>query len=252
MMRKAGMPAAALLLLAAVLGIPSEAAAQSASPPDISGVWARLPAEQQISISDAFTPDVPPLKDWAAKRYQAARKGVDALHQGLEEFDPILSPYCMVPGYPRAYLRPGPIEIVQSAARVVMMFEGNNQWRVIYLDGREHPDGAPPKWMGHSVGRWEGDTLVNETVGLNELTWLDSMGTPHSDALRVEERIRRVARDRLDMAFVFDDPKAFTRPWRGEKNWELKTDWELMEYGICDTPQTELYMKDILEEKLGE
>ena len=243
---------AAIFLLVAALGVSPEAPAQNASTPDISGVWARLPANQQTSISDNFTHEIPSFTPWAAARYQAAREGVQPLHQGREELDPILSPYCMVPGYPRAYLRPGPIEIVQSPARVVMMFEGNNQWRVIYVDGREHPDGAPPKWMGHSVGRWEGDTLVNEPVGLNDLAWLDSMGTPHSDVLRVEERIRRVAQDRLEMDFLFEDPKAFTKPWRGRKNWELKSDWELMEYGICDTPQTELYLKEILEGKLGE
>ena len=72
--------------------------------------------------------------------------------------------------------------------------------------------------MGHSVGRWEGDALVNETVGLNELTWLDSMGIPHSGVLRVNERIRRVAQNRLEMDFLFDDPKAFASPRRGKKN----------------------------------
>ena len=241
----------AVIVLAAMFGA-GEARGQNASPPDLSGVWARLPAEQQISISDSFTPETPPLTPWAEKRYKAARSGVDPLHQGKEELDPILSPYCMVPGYPRAYLRPGPIEITQTRERIVMMFEGNNQWRVIYMDGRKHPEGAPPKWMGHSVGRWEGDTLVNETVGLNELAWLDSMGTPHSDALRVEERIRRVAGDRLNMDFLFEDSKAFTKPWRGKKDWELKSDWELMEYGICETEQTDLYLKEIVEGKLGE
>lgn len=236
--------APAFLLLAAL-----HAAAQT---PDLSGVWARLPEDQQISNSDSFTKEVPAFTPWAAKRYKTAREGVKGLQQGREDLDPILAPYCMVPGYPRAYLRPGPIEIVQTPTLIVMMFEGNHQWRVIYMDGRKHPEGAPPSWMGHSIGRWEGDTLVDETVGLFDLAWLDSMGTPHSDALRVEERLRRVGQDRLEMDFLFDDPNAFTKPWRGKKNWELKPDWALMDYGICDTSSIDLYEKEVLKGKLGE
>ncbi len=238
---------APVFLISAVLGISPDASAQSASTPDLSGVWA--PAANL----DHFSTEEPSFTPWAAERYRAAREGTTRpLEQGREDVDPMLHPYCMVPGYPRIYIRPSPIEIGHTSDRVYVLFEVNNQWRIIYMDGRTHPESAPPTFMGHSVGRWDGDTLVSETVGLNELTWLDSLGTPHSDVLRVEERIRRVAHDRLEMDFLFEDSKAFTRPWRGERNWELRPDWQLMEYGICNTPATILYEDELLEGKIGQ
>ena len=163
----------------------------------------------------------------------------------------MLHPYCMTPGFPRIYLRPSPMEIVQTRDRIYMLFEVDTVWRIIYMDGREHPEGAPLTFMGHSVGRWDGDTLVIETVGLNDQTWLDSMGIPHSDALRVEERIRRVG-DRLEMDLLFDDAKAYARPWRGKRSWELKPDWALMEYGVCNTDENELFEEEVVRGKLGE
>ncbi len=176
---------APVFLISAVLGISPDASAQSASTPDLSGVWA--PAANL----DHFSTEEPSFTPWAAERYRAAREGTTMpLEQGREDVDPMLHPYCMVPGYPRIYIRPSPIEIGHTSDRVYVLFEVNNQWRIIYMDGRTHPESAPPTFMGHSVGRWDGDTLVSETVGLNELTWLDSLGTPHSDVLRVEERIR--------------------------------------------------------------
>ena len=215
--------------------------------PDLTGVWG------VAANIDYFTKDVPPFTEWGAARYKVAREGTRTpLDQGREDVDPMLSPYCMVPGFPRIYLRPSPVEIAQTRDRVLMLFEVNTTWRVIYMDGREHPQGAPPTWMGHSVGRWDGDTLAVETVAMNELTWLDSMGTPHSDALRIDERIRRVAEDRMEMDLTFEDPKAYTRPWRGTRNWVLKPDWQLMEYGVCDTPATDLYLEEVVQGKYGE
>jgi len=221
----------------------------AASPPDLSGVWNRVAS--QGSNSDTFTFEEPAMTPWAEKRYKLVRQGVKGFDQGREDLDQLLWPYCMVPGMPRAFLRPGPIEIVQSPIGVYIIFEGNKVARQIYLDGRKHPDGAPATFMGHSTGRWDGDTLIAETVNINKLTWIDGVGHPHTEALRIEERIRRVAQDKMEINFLFEDPGAYTKPWGGKKEFQLRSDWELMEYGICHDPSQEEVLK-LWEKALGE
>ena len=89
--------------------------------------------------------------------------------------------------------------------------------------------------MGHSIGKWDGDTLVADTIGVNDKTWLDPFGHPHSDALRIVERFRRVNHDRLEIEFALDDPKAFTKPWRGKKVFQwMQPGWEVLEHIVCE------------------
>jgi len=232
----------------AVLTAPTTVLAQW-SPRDFSGVWSRV--DPPGSNSDSFTLDEPPMTEWAAKRYAVIREGVEGVQQGREDMDQMRWPYCMPPGTPRAYLRPGPLEIVQNARGVYIIHESNKLARQIYLDGRPHPDGAPPTSMGHSTGHWEGDTLVVETVGIDRLTWIDGLGHPHTDALRIEERFRRVSETQLEIDFLFDDPGAFTRSWGGKKVFDLQPDWELMEYSVCQDRSTEELLK-MWGERLGE
>ena len=248
--RLVGLILAGAILLASSPHLFAQAKAAPRRPdgkPDLTGVWG------VAANVDHFSEEAPSFTPWGAARYKAAREGIRTpLEQGREDLDPMLHPYCMTPGFPRIYLRPSPVEIGQTSDRVYLLFEVNTVWRVIYMDGREHPEGAPLTFMGHAVGRWDGDTLAVDTVGLNELTWLDGLGTPHSDVLRIEERIRRVGQDRLEMDLLFDDPKAFTRPYRGKRSWVLKPDWALMEYGVCNTPATDLYEEEVVKGKLGE
>lgn len=235
---------ASVLAAVAALAFSPRTLAQSAPQPDLSGVWVRLPNARQISITDLFSPEEPPMTPWAQDRYRAAREGLTDPHQqGRDEIDPILYPFCLFPGFPRIYLRPGAMQIAQTPGAVFMFFDNYSQARRIPTDGRKHPEDPPPSFMGYSIGRWDGDTLVTDTIGFNDLTWLDSMGHPHSTALRVEERIRRVAPDTLEIAFLFEDPKAYTRPWRGKKLFGLRTNWELMEYTICEGPSGEDWYK---------
>ena len=220
--------------------------------PDFSGVWARLRGRLQISNSDMFHPDEPPLTPWAEEKYRVIRKGIaDPSQQAREDIDPILEPYCMTPGFPRIYLRPGAVEIVQLPNALYMNFDEHSQSRRIYMDGRKHPANAPPSFMGHSIGWWDGDTIVVETVGLNDLTWLDGMGHPHSTELRVDERIRKTAQNMMKVEFLFEDPKAFTRPWSGEKLFEYRPDWQLMEYTICEDSTGEAWWKALEGEGVG-
>jgi hypothetical protein len=217
--------------------------------PDFSGVWLRLGTPRQISNSDMFHPDEPPLTPWAQEQFRIVRKGIaNPLQQAREDIDPILEPYCMIPGYPRILLRPGAMQIVQTPTALYMLFDNYSQSRTIYLDGRPHAENTPPTFMGHAIGRWDGDTIVAETVGLNDLTWLDGIGTPHSADLRIVERIRMIDPNTMRMEFQFDDPKAFTRPWNGEKNFERRPDWELMEYVICENSTGDEWWKALERE----
>ena len=172
---------------------------------------------------------------WAEERYKDNRKGATApTERATNEIDPIQYPYCMPQGFPRAYDWPHPFEIIQTQGLVYVLFEVSHQARRIYMDGRTHPEGAPPTFMGHSIGRWDGDTLSVETAGLNDLTWLDSLGHPHTDVLRVEERIRRVNHDTLEINFLFDDPKTYTKPWKAMRRFLLRPNWEILEHVICE------------------
>lgn len=213
--------------------------------PNLSGVWERLPMD--TNNSDSFAFEEPSMTPWAEARYRAARQGIAEHDQGREDIDPTLYPYCMPPGIPRAYLRTGPLGIHHTPSLIFMHFESNNQARPIYLDGRKHPDGAPDMFMGHAIGRWDGDTLFVETTGLNGLlAWLDSLGHPLTDALRVEERIRRVTHNKLQIDFLFDDRKAYTKPWTGRKDWELRPNWEILEYTHCGDQIREDYLQKAL------
>jgi len=129
------------------------------------------------------------------------------------------------------------MEIIQlpEQKRIIMIFEGATHiWREIYMDGRPHPQGDElnPTYLGHSVGHWEGDTLVVDVVGFNEQTWMDYFGHPHTDMLHVVERFSRPNKNTLAYEARMDDPGAYTKPFtlRWTINWNPTG--ELTEY-IC-------------------
>ena len=128
--------------------------------------------------------------------------------------------------------QPFPWEIVYARDRILIIFEYQALLRQIFIDGRKHPDDLEPTYMGHSIGKFEGDTLVVDTVGFNDKTWLDPMGLPHSDAMHLTERIRRVDHDTLVDEYTIDDPKAYTQPWKATRTFKLKPDWQIKEY-VC-------------------
>jgi hypothetical protein len=103
---------------------------------------------------------------------------------------------------------------VQTKNQVLILYEFNKKWRVIWTDGRPLPKDPDPRWWGYSVGKWVDDhTFVAQTVGLDDRTWLDNAGRPHSDALRVEEKYQRVDQDHVEMTITIDDPKMYQKPW---------------------------------------
>jgi Carboxypeptidase regulatory-like domain len=126
-----------------------------------------------------------------------------------------------------------PYELVQTPARLVMIFEDDiPSHRTVYLDGRRHPKDPNPDWMGHSIGHWEGDTLVVDSIGFNDRSWLDNVGHAHTDRLHVTERIRRPDLGHLEIEFTIDDPGAYLKPWIIKRVADLDTRDEIGEY-VC-------------------
>jgi hypothetical protein len=145
--------------------------------------------------------------------------------------------FCLPPGGPRMFGTPYPSEIIQDRDRdrIVVIFEGGaHVWREIYMDGRPLPkrEDLNPTYFGYSVGRWEGDTLVVETTGFNEKTWLNFNGTMHTDQLTTVERISRPNRDTLHYEATINDPGAYSQPWTVAWDIEWLEGAELAEY-IC-------------------
>lgn len=137
---------------------------------------------------------------------------------------------CFLPGVPRAMYLPYPIQIIQSTTKIMMIFEYAAANRTIHLDKVEHP--GVESWMGFSVGRWDGDTLVVDIVGFNEQTWIDYYGHPHTDMLHVVEKFSRPTKNVLQYEATFDDPGAYTKPFTARWTINWNPTGELTEY-IC-------------------
>jgi hypothetical protein len=168
---------------------------------------------------------------WARTRFDANKPTVGP-RAALDANDPTLE--CMMPGLPYVLAIPTPFEFIHAPGQVVQIFEYNHVVRRIHTDGRPHPedlrDTGSHEWLGHSIGTWEGDTLVIDTVGFNDTTWLDRLGHPHSDALRVVERIRRTDADTLDYSVTVHDAVGYETPWMGRMTFKRRPDWELLEH----------------------
>jgi hypothetical protein len=229
---------------------PGQPAAPAATP-DLSGVWDYVSDPGGKRNFAYFSKEEPPMLPWAAERYKEVRKGQGEARPdyGRPDMDPSRYPYCMPSGMPRVFAYIDVFEIVQIPGRVYILFESSEVQR-IYTDGRKHPNGPPLTFMGHSIGRWEGDTLIVDTVDINDLTWMDSVGHPHSDALRVEQRIRRLDHDTLEINFLFDDPKTYTKPWTGKKVYKLRPSKDvLMDYFLCEDRMREEFPRNVLGKK---
>jgi hypothetical protein len=140
---------------------------------------------------------------------------------------------CLPPGVPRIMLMPRPFEIVQAPTRILLMFEGGaHVWRQIWMDGRPHPKDPNPNWLGHSIGHWEADTLVVDSVGFNDMTWLDDAGHPHTEQLHVIEKYTRTGPLTMKYDVVIDDPGAYTKSWTSSSSLSFRQGEKLAE-DIC-------------------
>ena len=188
--------------------------------PDLNGLWGPDRTFIYDISSTLKKGDTLPLQPWAA---ELAKKR-------MSKDDPEAN--CLPAGVPR--MAPYPWKIVQQPKLIVFLFEGNiHSYRQIFLDGRGHPDNLDPTWYGHSIGKWEGDTLVVDTVGFNDKFWFDFAGHPHTEKLHITERYRRPDYSNLEFEVVIDDPGAYTRPFTMYGRSPLMENSEIMEY-ICN------------------
>lgn len=194
-------------------------------PRDLSGVWVSSGGPRRSVTGEepaSMTPEGQAKYDSQLPSY-----GPRAIPPALGN-DPAWE--CNPEGVTRMLLSIRPFEFVESSDKLIQLFERGHTWRDIWVDGRELPVDQDPRWLGYSVGHWEGDTFVIETTGFDDRTWLDSYANPHSDALRLVERWRRTGYDTLELDMVIEDPKIYTDPVVVEtKTFALAVDREIEE-----------------------
>ena len=203
--------------------------------PELSGIWLPSPdptgiplgVENEIrpryfvNIAEDMKPEDVPFQPWAAALFKQRLQS-----EGRD--DPIA--HCQPTGVPGIGLIPVPFKIVQMPRLILILYEDNSTFRQIFLDGRRLSPDPEPRFMGYSTGRWDRDTLIVDTVGLNDRSWLDRLGHPHSDALHVIERFRRRDAGHLEIEVTIDDPKAYTKPITYTQKQTLLPDEDLLEY----------------------
>jgi hypothetical protein len=226
-------PALGLLLAAASVSAQSDVvegplirpAASSSDARDLSGVWyIRLYNRQINSTRGRLPPFTKHGKAAWDERVKAEKDG-----------SPIAdaSSYCWPHGVPRVMNSPYPIQIIQTAGETVIVHEVAHNVRHIYMD-QPHPQTLVPSFMGDSAGHWEGDTLVVDTIGLNDRTWIDEVGVIHGKQLHVIERIRKIEDGHaLENLIRIEDPEFFTEPWYARITYAWRPDLRLTEY-VCE------------------
>ena len=213
---------------------------------DFSGVWTNDPEQDTRSFQNhQLIAGLPPMTEWAMERFEQSKPTFgDRSVPVADTNDPVYD--CFPPGTPRIYMHPFPMEIVHTPGRMVMLFEYDHILRQVYTDGREHRTDLAPMYMGDSTGHWEGETLVIETVNFNDTTWVDRRGVPHSEEMRVEERISLVNPDRLRIDIRIEDPVAFTEPWTAQRHYR-RVDWDIEEFICMDSVNFEEYEQSVLD-----
>jgi hypothetical protein len=182
------------------------------NPKDLTGIW----NQNRIQLSR----EAPPMTDLGKTRYEATKTEVTVNGETVSNSkDPML--VCDPLGWPRWFTYNYGFEFVQMPDRMVQFLEWGHTYRTIWTDGRDLPnvDEVDPRWLGYSVGRWEGDTFVVESVGFDDRSWLSEnrvdrrYGYPHSDQAKTIERYHRVSHNAIDVELTITDPKTFTKPW---------------------------------------
>jgi len=193
--------------------------------PDLSGFWMPVPEVKYLLnlAADMKEQDIP-LTPWGRNVYnqRIANNGKD--HPGVS---------CLPSGIPEKDNIPDGLKLVQTEDLVLLLHESRTIYRQIFTDGRPLPKDPQPTWMGYSIGHWEGDTLMVETIGQNGRTWLDMKGLPGTESLKVIERFHRPKIGHMDVDVTIDDPKAYTKPWNVTLAWRLEPDTDLIE-SICE------------------
>ena len=195
----------------------------------IVGVWYALDGDYDTA---SFSKGDPPMTPWGREQFNAAKPSQGSRGVKLSETtDKVYK--CFPPGMPYIYLQLFPVQILETPKEVIELFEYDHTVRHIFTDGRDHPADVTPSYNGHSIGHWEGNTLVVDTVGLNGRIWLDRVGHPDSDQMHIIERIHRADDKTLQVDFQFDDPKSYVKPWTAHMGFRLHPDWDILEH-VCE------------------
>ena len=193
--------------------------------PDLSGVWQAPSPKWLRSLAGDLKPEDYPLQPFGKTLLDQRKDGK------LAKYEPDAN--CLPQGVPKINATPVPFRLIQTPDRVVILYEAFNLWRQVFLDGRELMPNPNPTWLGYSVGRYEGDTLVVDTTGFNGKAWMDQVGLPQTESGRVTERFRRKDFGHLEIKVTIDDPKAYAKPWTVTQEADMVPDTELLEF-ICN------------------
>ena len=223
--------AVAVVLAISVQPLSAQAkpAAPDNNPKNLSGVW-----QHDVRQDPRFrlSKEPLPMQPWAEAKYKYQMNAEGPDGRGRDELHP---DYKCFPRGPTAAWQSQeyPFEIIQTPERTMIIYEWNNEIRRIWTDGRGHQEDPVPSWYGDSIGKWEGDALVIDTIGLNDLTWLDRTGHVHSTAMHLTERLRRDGPNRLVLDITVDDPKAYTKPFTATLHF-VRSDLELADHLGCE------------------
>jgi hypothetical protein len=213
--------------------------------PNLSGIW----QTRQLDINE-FTLE----REEQTSERRSANPGsglpyTEAALQRVRELteadDPMLR--CIPRGIPRQVGNPNPFQIVQTPGQVVILYEAEHRFRIIPTDGRPHPADWYPTFMGDSVGEWVDDTLVVDIIGFNDETWLDSLGTFHSENLHVVERYRLSDADTLQYEATVEDRGVLSEPWIKTVALRRRPDDDRIRESICVDTQDYLYFQEVFE-----
>jgi len=198
--------------------------------PDLTGIWIAEPPKVRDATA-GLKPGEVQMLPWAEKLFNERKTG------DLSAQDPDAN--CLPQGVPKINSTPLPFKIFQEPNVVVVLYEAFDQFRQFFMDGRELPKNPNPQWFGYSVAKWDGDTLVVESSGFNGKAWLDQLGHPSTEALRVTERFRRRDFGHMDVTSTIDDPMTYKKPWTFTQPLTLMADTDLLEL-VCNENNTDV------------
>jgi hypothetical protein len=216
--------------------------------PDLSGIW-QVQGDPRApnglfglgeSLNSRYFRDI--LSDFKPEERPLTPLGVERLRQHTQPgaFNPTLN--CLPDGVPHGDLLPEPFKIMHTPGVIVMLYEVETTFRQIFMDGRKLPADMSPTWQGYSVGRWDGDTLVIDSAGFNDRSWLDARGTPRSTDMRIEERFHRRDYGHMDLTIMITDPQIFTKPISFSVVEELLPDTDLLEHYCVENERDDAHM----------
>lgn len=192
--------------------------------PDLTGLWSTDDIRYLRDIARDMKPEDFPFQPWAKKLFDERKDGSHSRE------DP--DAQCLPQGVPKIDFVPNPWKMIETPNSMVIIYETFDYWRQIFTDGREVDPNANPTWMGHSTGKWDGDTFVVDTRGFNGKAWIDQLGRPSTEKLHVIERFRRINYGTMTLEITIDDPGAYTRPFTVTTEVHPRPDWEPLE-DIC-------------------